>query len=47
VKTLEWKKPLEIIKYPDPRLRQVNAKITVFDGALLELAKEMINIMYE
>jgi hypothetical protein len=47
VNKLEWSKPLEIIKYPDPRLRAPNAKIAVFDDSLLELAKEMIKVMYE
>jgi peptide deformylase len=47
VSKLEWSKPLEIIKYPDPRLRAPNAKIAVFDDSLLELAKEMIKVMYQ
>ncbi|GAX80756.1 hypothetical protein CEUSTIGMA_g8191.t1 [Chlamydomonas eustigma] len=44
--SLEWSKPLQIVRYPDPRLRAVNAKITKFDSSLLELAKEMIQAMY-
>lgn len=47
VTKLEWSKPLGIVKYPDPRLRQVNAKVGVFDGSLIELAKEMAEIMYQ
>ena len=45
--TLEWKRPLEIVKYPDPRLRAVNARVAVFDATLLQLAKEMIEVMYQ
>ncbi len=44
---LEWSSPLQIVKYPDPRLRAVNAKIGVFDDSLLRLAKEMIQVMYQ
>lgn len=44
---LEWTSPLQIVKYPDPRLRAVNAKIGVFDDSLLRLAKEMIEVMYQ
>ena len=47
VTKLEWTSPLQIIKYPDPRLRAVNAKINVFDESLMRLAKEMIEIMYQ
>lgn len=47
VTKLEWQSPLQIIKYPDPRLRAVNARLDVFDDTLLALAKEMIKIMYE
>ncbi|KAG2444918.1 hypothetical protein HXX76_001654 [Chlamydomonas incerta] len=47
VTKLEWSSPLQIIKYPDPRLRAVNAKINVFDDSLMRLAKEMIEIMYQ
>lgn len=39
--------PLSIIKYPDPRLRAVNAKIAVFDGSLQQLANQMFEIMYQ
>lgn len=47
VTTLEWKAPLSIIRYPDPRLRAVNANIACFDDSLMTLAKEMIVLMYE
>lgn len=46
VTKLEWQSPLSILKYPDPRLRAVNAKVGVFDESLLRLAKEMIEVMY-
>eukprot|EP00199_Chlamydomonas_sp_CCMP681_P005692 CAMPEP_0119109242 /NCGR_PEP_ID=MMETSP1180-20130426/17804_1 /TAXON_ID=3052 ORGANISM="Chlamydomonas cf sp, Strain CCMP681" /NCGR_SAMPLE_ID=MMETSP1180 /ASSEMBLY_ACC=CAM_ASM_000741 /LENGTH=250 /DNA_ID=CAMNT_0007094981 /DNA_START=80 /DNA_END=832 /DNA_ORIENTATION=+ len=47
VKKLEWQSPLQVVKYPDPRLRVVNAKVAVFDENLLALAREMIQIMYQ
>lgn len=43
----EWKAPLQIVKYPDPRLRATNARIAVFDEELLKLAKAMIEVMYQ
>ncbi|PNH07846.1 Peptide deformylase 1B, chloroplastic [Tetrabaena socialis] len=46
VTKLEWSSPLQIVKYPDPRLRAVNARIGVFDDSLAQLAKEMIEVMY-
>eukprot|EP00200_Dunaliella_tertiolecta_P004990 CAMPEP_0202354706 /NCGR_PEP_ID=MMETSP1126-20121109/9911_1 /ASSEMBLY_ACC=CAM_ASM_000457 /TAXON_ID=3047 /ORGANISM="Dunaliella tertiolecta, Strain CCMP1320" /LENGTH=235 /DNA_ID=CAMNT_0048947211 /DNA_START=132 /DNA_END=839 /DNA_ORIENTATION=+ len=47
VDKLEWERPLQIVKYPDPRLRAVNARINCFDDSLVQLAKEMIEIMYQ
>jgi peptide deformylase len=47
VESLEWTAPLSIIKYPDPRLRAVNAKIAVFDQTLANLANQMFDIMYQ
>jgi len=47
VEKLEWQTPLSIIKYPDPRLRAVNAKIAVFDDTLQQLANQMFEIMYQ
>ncbi len=47
VTKLEWSSPLQIVKYPAPRLRAVHAKIGVFAGSLLRLAKEMIQVMYQ
>lgn len=47
VDKLEWQLPLEIVKYPDPRLRAPNAKIGVFDDKLKDLAKHMFEVMYQ
>ncbi|EFJ45053.1 hypothetical protein VOLCADRAFT_45493, partial [Volvox carteri f. nagariensis] len=47
VTKLSWTSPLQIVKYPDPRLRAVNARIGVFDDSLLRLANEMIEVMYQ
>lgn len=46
VSKLEWDSPLDIVRYPDPRLRAKNAKIAVFDESLKRLAAEMFDIMY-
>ena len=46
VSKLEWDSPLDIVRYPDPRLRAKNAKILVFDESLKRLAAEMFRIMY-
>jgi len=47
VDKIEWKSPLEVLKYPDPRLRAVNAKVGVFDERLKALASEMLEVMYQ
>ena len=47
VKDLQWSRPLQIIKYPDPRLRAVNAKIGSFDSKLEQLGKELLEVMYD
>eukprot|EP00197_Chlamydomonas_leiostraca_P005511 CAMPEP_0202866288 /NCGR_PEP_ID=MMETSP1391-20130828/7303_1 /ASSEMBLY_ACC=CAM_ASM_000867 /TAXON_ID=1034604 /ORGANISM="Chlamydomonas leiostraca, Strain SAG 11-49" /LENGTH=242 /DNA_ID=CAMNT_0049546221 /DNA_START=89 /DNA_END=814 /DNA_ORIENTATION=- len=47
VSKLEWQRPLQLVKYPDPRLRAPNAKVGVFDASLMELVNEMIPIMYQ
>jgi peptide deformylase len=47
VEKLEWQAPLQVIKYPDPRLRAPNARIGVFDDSLRELAKQMFEVMYQ
>ena len=44
---LEWQSPLSVVRYPDPRLRAVNARIGVFDDTLRRLAEEMFEVMYE
>lgn len=46
VSKLQWDSPLDIVRYPDPRLRAKNAKIAVFDDSLKQLAAEMFQIMY-
>jgi len=38
---------LPILHYPDPRLRQVSAPVTVFDDALAQLVADMGETMYE
>lgn len=47
VDSLEWARPLHIIKYPDPRLRAANARVgAVPKQQLLQLASEMFELMY-
>ena len=38
---------LEILKYPDPRLREISKPVTKFDSSLKELAKNMMETMYD
>lgn len=38
---------LKILKFPDPRLRTVAKKVTVFDKSLENLAYDMLDIMYK
>lgn len=38
---------MEIVLYPDPRLRAKNAPIEEFDDELKQLAREMLDLMYE
>ena len=47
VTKLEWQSPLEIIKYPDPRLRASNASVGCFDGSLRKISEEMFELMYQ
>lgn len=47
VTSLDFEAPLDIVMYPDPRLRAVNAKIGVFGEPVKRLAKEMFRVMYE
>lgn len=44
---LEWKPPLKVITYPDPRLRAPNRTIETFDGTLERLASDMLDAMYQ
>ena len=44
---LEFESPLEIVLYPDPRLRAKNKLVNVFDEKLKQLVKEMLEIMYK
>ena len=38
---------LEILHYPDPRLRTLAKPVTVFDESLETLADNMLETMYE
>ena len=38
--------PLEILEFPDPRLRKKAARVTVFDNALSTLIEAMFETMY-
>ena len=38
---------LEILHFPDPRLRQIAEEITVFDKELVTLAHKMLEAMYQ
>ena len=38
---------LNILKFPDPRLRTVAKKVQKFDKSLENLAEDMLNTMYE
>ncbi len=46
VTDLAWESPLQIIRYPDPRLRAPNARIGVFDERLARLSRELFEVMY-
>lgn len=37
----------DIVQFPDPRLKQVSKPITEVDDALRELARDMIEVMYD
>ncbi|KAH9318827.1 hypothetical protein KI387_020596, partial [Taxus chinensis] len=43
---LEYESPLEIVEYPDPRLRAKNKYIKKFDEKLQNLVDEMFDLMY-
>lgn len=36
----------EILKFPDPRLREVSTEVTVFDSQLKKLTEDMLETMY-
>ena len=40
-------KKLDILIFPDPRLRKVAEKVTKFDKCLEKLAQDMLETMYE
>ena len=40
-------KKLDILIFPDPRLRKVAEKVTKFDKCLEKLAQDMLKTMYE
>ena len=39
--------PLEVLQFPDPRLKLKSTAVTVVDDALRPLAAEMIQVMYD
>lgn len=45
VKEIEFQAPLQIVKYPDPRLRAKNRRIDEFGESLRSFAKEMLVAM--
>jgi peptide deformylase len=47
VTSLEWPRPLTVVRYPDPRLRAVNATIGSFDDTLKAFAQDMLSAMYD
>lgn len=44
---LDYETPLNIVLYPDPRLRAKNKRIAIFDEKLEKFAKEMFEVMYK
>jgi peptide deformylase len=38
---------LEVLKYPDPRLREVSKPVTEFNQSLAQLASDMLETMYQ
>lgn len=44
---LQFVPPLQIVKYPDPRLRAKNKPIDKFDDNLKNLVHEMFDVMYK
>lgn len=48
VDSLQWSSPLQVLQYPHPQLRAVNARLSpaAFGPELRKLADEMFDIMY-
>eukprot|EP00898_Chlorokybus_atmophyticus_P003763 jgi/Chlat1/4388/Chrsp29S04528 len=44
--SVQWTSPLKIAIYPDPVLRRENKLVRVFDDNLVQLTKEMFDVMY-
>ncbi|XP_028779661.1 peptide deformylase 1B, chloroplastic/mitochondrial-like [Neltuma alba] len=44
---LQFEAPLQVVKYPDPRLRIRNKRIDTFDDNLKKLVDEMFDVMYK
>ena len=44
---VEFELPLQVVLYPDPRLRAKNKYINVFDEKLQLLVEEMFELMYK
>eukprot|EP00897_Mesotaenium_endlicherianum_P005516 jgi/Mesen1/4993/ME000248S04280 len=44
---IEFASPLQIVMYPDPKLRAKNKRVNVFDENLEKLIDEMLDIMYK
>ncbi|GLJ21638.1 hypothetical protein SUGI_0402900 [Cryptomeria japonica] len=45
--SIEYESPLQIVEYPDPRLRAKNKFINKFDEKLEKLVNEMFDLMYK
>ncbi|CAI5980937.1 unnamed protein product [Closterium sp. NIES-65] len=43
---ISYESPLDIVLYPDPRLRAPNKRVNVFDESLQKLVAEMFDVMY-
>ncbi|CAI5490756.1 unnamed protein product [Closterium sp. Naga37s-1] len=43
---ITFESPLDIVLYPDPRLRAPNKRVNVFDESLQKLVAEMFDVMY-
>lgn len=46
VQTVEFDSPVQIVLYPDPRLRAPNARVKLPAKGLEELARQMFKVMY-